>query len=78
MMGSRPLPPGHHGRARFDQPIEPVTLGNMRELGVRSLDVSWWNCPRWPVTDIQRAALRMLATSTRGFALSTDGARLHI
>jgi hypothetical protein len=25
--------------ARFDQPIEPMTLGNMRELGVRSLDV---------------------------------------
>jgi hypothetical protein len=24
--------------ARFDQPIEPMTLGNMRELGVRSLD----------------------------------------
>ena len=22
--------------ARFDQPIEPMTLGNMRELGVRS------------------------------------------
>jgi hypothetical protein len=22
---------------RFDQPIEPMTLGNMRELGVRSL-----------------------------------------
>jgi hypothetical protein len=30
--------------ARFDQPIEPMTLGNMRELGVRSLDVSCWNC----------------------------------
>jgi hypothetical protein len=24
--------------ARFDQPIELMTLGNMRELGVRSLD----------------------------------------
>jgi hypothetical protein len=23
--------------ARFEQPIEPMTLGNMRELGVRSL-----------------------------------------
>jgi hypothetical protein len=42
--------------ARFDQPIEPMTLGNMRELGVRSLDVSRWNChhqavlsaDRWP------------------------------
>jgi hypothetical protein len=25
--------------ARFVQPIEPMTLGNMRELGVGSLDV---------------------------------------
>jgi hypothetical protein len=32
--------------ARFDQPIELMTLGNMRELGVRSLDVSCWNCRR--------------------------------
>jgi hypothetical protein len=41
---------------RFDQPIEPMTLGNMRELGVRSFHVSCWNChhqavlssDRWP------------------------------
>jgi hypothetical protein len=25
---------------RFDAPIEPMTLGNMRRLGVRSLAVS--------------------------------------
>jgi hypothetical protein len=25
-------------------PIEAITLGNMRELGVRSLDVSCWLC----------------------------------
>jgi hypothetical protein len=25
-------------------PGEPMTLGNMRENGVRSLDVSCWNC----------------------------------
>ncbi len=25
-------------------PIEPMTLGNMRENGVRSLDVSCWLC----------------------------------
>jgi hypothetical protein len=30
--------------ARFDQPIEPMTPGNMRDLGARSLDVSCWNC----------------------------------
>jgi hypothetical protein len=29
---------------RFDFPIEPMTLGNMRELGVRSFHVSCWNC----------------------------------
>jgi hypothetical protein len=29
---------------RFDQPIEPMTLGHMRELDVRSLDASRWNC----------------------------------
>jgi hypothetical protein len=31
---------------RIDCLIEPMTLGNMRELGVRSLDVSCWNCHR--------------------------------
>ena len=29
---------------RFNDPIEPMTLGNMRELGVRSLLVSCWQC----------------------------------
>jgi|HubBroStandDraft_2_1064218.scaffolds.fasta_scaffold2129460_1 hypothetical protein len=29
-------------RIRYE--IEPMTLGNMRGLGVRSLDVSCWNC----------------------------------
>jgi hypothetical protein len=29
-------------RVRYE--IEPMTLGNMRELGVRSLDVSCWLC----------------------------------
>jgi hypothetical protein len=41
---------------RAHQPIEPMTLGNMRELGVHSLFVSCWNChhqavlsaDRWP------------------------------
>jgi hypothetical protein len=27
---------------RFNEPIEPITLGNMRANGVRSLDVSCW------------------------------------
>jgi hypothetical protein len=29
---------------QFDGAIEPMTLGNMRELGVRSLFMSCWNC----------------------------------
>jgi hypothetical protein len=29
---------------RRDYPIEPMTLGNMRDNGVRSLDVSCWQC----------------------------------
>jgi hypothetical protein len=29
---------------RFNDAIEPMTLGSMRELGVRSLDVSCWLC----------------------------------
>jgi hypothetical protein len=41
---------------RIHYEIEPITLGNMRELGVRSLDVSCWQChhstvlnaDRWP------------------------------
>jgi hypothetical protein len=29
---------------RFNEPIEPMTLGNMRSLGVRGLDVTCPNC----------------------------------
>ena len=29
---------------RFTEPIEPMTLGNMRANGVRSLAVSCWTC----------------------------------
>jgi hypothetical protein len=29
---------------RFDYTIEPMTLGNVRANGVRSLDVSCWLC----------------------------------
>jgi hypothetical protein len=29
---------------RINEPIEPMTLGNMRANGVRSLDVSCWRC----------------------------------
>jgi hypothetical protein len=30
--------------ARINEPIEPMTLGNMRANGVRSLDVCCWVC----------------------------------
>jgi hypothetical protein len=30
--------------ARFNEPIQPMTLGNMRANGVWSLDVSCWQC----------------------------------
>jgi hypothetical protein len=30
--------------ARLNDPIEPMTLANMRENGVRSLDVQCWQC----------------------------------
>ena len=31
-------------RSRFDDPIDPMTLGNMRENGVRSLDIMCHQC----------------------------------
>jgi hypothetical protein len=39
---------------RFDQPIVPMRLGNMRDLGVRSLDVSCWNCHHQAVLNADR------------------------
>ena len=39
---------------RFKDPIEPMTLGNMRELGVRSLDVSCWNCQHRTILSVDR------------------------
>jgi hypothetical protein len=62
---------------RFDFSIESMTLGNMRELGARSLDVLCWKCHHQPVTltDNQRAVLQMLTASTRGYSLPTLMAR---
>jgi hypothetical protein len=31
-------------RSRFNDPIEPMTLGNMRENGVRSLAIQCHQC----------------------------------
>jgi hypothetical protein len=39
-------------RIRYE--IEPMTLGNMRELGVRSLDVSCWLCHHQAVLNADR------------------------
>jgi hypothetical protein len=36
--------------SRFTEPIEPMTLGNMRANGVRSLDVSCWQCHHRTIT----------------------------
>jgi hypothetical protein len=30
--------------SRFDEPIEPMTLGNMRANGMRPLAASCWQC----------------------------------
>ena len=43
-----------HSMARFNEPIEPMTLGNMRENGVRSLAVSCWICHHRAVSTISR------------------------
>jgi hypothetical protein len=39
---------------RFDQPIESMTLGNMRELDVRSFHMSCWNCHHQAVLSADR------------------------
>jgi hypothetical protein len=39
---------------RFNDAIEPMTLGNVRELGVRSLDVSCWLCHHRAVLSADR------------------------
>jgi hypothetical protein len=49
-------PPLGRLKGRFNHPIAPMTLGNMRENGLRSLAVSCWLCchqavlsaDRWP------------------------------
>ena len=41
-------------RSRFNDPIEPMTLGNMRANGVRSLDVSCWICHHRTILNAQR------------------------
>jgi hypothetical protein len=66
--------------ARFDQPIEPMTLGNMRELGVRSLDVSCWNCHHQAVLSADRwpddVALPTFGPRTGCGIVGADGRRI--
>ena len=38
----------------FKEPIEPMTLGNMRANGVRSLDVCCWVCHHRAVLSAER------------------------
>jgi hypothetical protein len=58
-------------KPRSTDPIEPMTLGNMRANGVRSLDVSCWTCHHrailsaepWPVsTPVPAFGPRMVCT----------------
>jgi hypothetical protein len=70
---------------RFNEIIEPITLGNMRELGVRSLDVSCWNCHHQVVLSADRGRMMSRcrrsdrARSARSAALSapTPGTVSH-
>jgi hypothetical protein len=39
---------------RINEPIEPMTLGNMRANGVRSLDVCCWVCHHQAVLSAER------------------------
>ena len=39
--------------AGFKDLIEPMTLGNMRANGVRSLDVSCWNCHHQAIISVE-------------------------
>jgi hypothetical protein len=41
-------------RSRFNDPIEPMTLGNMRENGVRSLSVTCWQCHHETVINVDQ------------------------
>ena len=56
--------------ARFDQPIEPMTLGNMRELGVRSLFVSCWQCHRQAVLSADDTPVFADAACSEAFPLA--------
>ena len=37
----------------FNEPIEPMTLGNMRDNGVRSLAVSCWQCHHRAISNVE-------------------------
>jgi hypothetical protein len=50
---------GRMKRSRTDRsvaPIDPMTLGNMRANGVRSLDVSGWLCHEITLDEVERIA----------------------
>jgi hypothetical protein len=49
--------------ARFNEPIEPMTLGNMRANGVRSLAVSCHKCHHETVINADKWSGQMLVPS---------------
>src|SRR5580692_12201874 len=52
---------------RLNEPIEPMTLGNMRANGVHSLDVSCWQCHHRTILSADPwAALNLLAACPDG------------
>jgi hypothetical protein len=71
--------------ARFNESIEPMTLGNMRENGVRSLAIQWPQCqheaimtpsgPDW-VHEIKRDGYRPIVRGEAppfGYSRAADG-----
>jgi hypothetical protein len=63
-------------RARFNELIEPMTLGNMRANGVRSLDVSCWNCHHRAILRSHDAGLTQ--AGSKGELLDTAALRGQI
>ena len=52
---SPPMKPARNPRRAYDEhgrEIEPMTLGNMRQNGVRRLSVSCWICHHAAVIDV--------------------------
>jgi hypothetical protein len=53
-------------RSRFNDPIEPITLQNMRENGVRSLAVQCHQCRHEVIMNIDRFHISLQSTCEIG------------